>query len=85
MAVRNKEYGDAIRFTGAYGACVELMGCVMRLHRLIISNPEKGPDNEKSIRNALLDAHNYAVIAEVMMNEGNWFGIDMTEEKEENA
>lgn len=71
---KNKQYGDAIRLTGVLGAAIELIGCVNRLQQLVVKAPGHGRGNEEAIFNVLTDAHNYANIAAMMLEDQNWEG-----------
>ena len=77
--VRNKQYGDAIKETGVLGATVELIAVTARLKQLVVKAPNHFPDHNapkqrEQIRNALIDAHNYANIGLMMFDEENWNG-----------
>jgi len=76
---RNKQYGDAIKETGVLGATVELIAVTARLKQLVVKAPNHFPDHNapkqrEQIRNALIDAHNYANIGLMMFDEENWNG-----------
>jgi hypothetical protein len=74
---RNQRYGNAIVETGVQGACIELVGCVARLKQLVLKDPAHGADaNYAILRNILIDAHNYAVIAMMMQDQNNFTGVD---------
>jgi hypothetical protein len=72
--IKNAEYGNAIEETGLLGASVEIIGGAARLKELVLRDPEKGANNIKSLRNVLTDLHNYAGIALMMIDKGNWHG-----------
>ncbi len=74
--VKNTEYGNTIVETGVLGACTELVGCVARLKKLVLKSGTGGKDaNQIALRNALLDAHNYANIGLMMLDDKNYTGI----------
>jgi hypothetical protein len=79
FAEKNRQYGDAIRFGGAIGAVMELIGCVARLQTLVVLND--GPYDLEAIYNALRDAHNYANIATMLVTDDNWKGEQLCEPK----
>jgi hypothetical protein len=81
FADRNAKYGDAIVETGVLGACVELVGGVARLKELVIKAPDHGASvDDYVLRNVLIDIHNYANIALMMMDADNWSGGDTPNE-----
>lgn len=69
---RNEQYGDGIRYGGLFGAVIELIGCVLRLQKLVIIS--RGRLDRDAILNALQDAHNYANIAAMMLEDNNIHG-----------
>jgi hypothetical protein len=74
---KNKQYGNAIVETGVQGACIELVGCVARLKKLVLKNPSHGEDIPyKELRNIFIDAHNYANIAMMMQDQQNFTGVE---------
>jgi hypothetical protein len=74
--VKNNEYGNTIVETGVIGACTELIGCVARLKKLVLKSGTGGEyADQKALRNALLDAHNYANIGLMMLDDKNYTGV----------
>lgn len=71
---KNTQYGGAIDYTGVFGACVELLGVVCRLQPMVINAEDFGESQEAAVKNALVDAHNYAVIGLLELEKGNWRG-----------
>lgn len=78
--VKNAEYGNTIEATGVLGAVTELIGAAARLPKLVLRNRTHGRSALKALRNALLDIHNYANIALMMIDSGNWEGRSPWEE-----
>lgn len=74
FAAKNDQYGDSISATGVLGASVELIGTVARLKKLVLQAPDAGEGNVQALADIFKDIHNYANIALMMMNEGNWRG-----------
>ncbi len=77
FAIRNSQYGDAIKETGVLGATVELIAVVARLRVLILRNPATFQNDIvrlNQIKNAFEDAHNYANIGIMMLEGCNWRG-----------
>ena len=72
--VKNAEYGNAIEETGLLGASVEIIGGAARLKELVLKDPGKGANHQGSIRNVLIDLHNYANIALMMLDSENFHG-----------
>lgn len=78
FAIRNRQYGDAIKETGVLGATVELIAVIARLRVLILQDPATFQNDAvrlQQIHNAFIDAHNYANIGAMMLDEGNWRGV----------
>jgi hypothetical protein len=71
---KNTDYGDAIRYGGALAACYEIVGAAMRLPKLMFFAPDHGRSKAAALYNVLIDIHNYADIALMMMKENNWEG-----------
>ena len=71
---KNTEYGDSIRFGGALAACYEIVGAAMRLPTLVFFKADHGRSRATLLYGILLDIHNYANIAIMMMKENNWEG-----------
>ena len=77
FALRNTQYGDAIKETGVLGATVELVAVVARLKQLVLKMPNEYPTDKEQLEqicNAFIDAHNYANIGLMMLDEENWNG-----------
>lgn len=71
---KNTDYGDSIRFGGLLAACYEIVGAAMRLPKLVFFAPDHGRNKAAKIYDVLLDIHNYAAIALMMMKDDNWEG-----------
>lgn len=72
---RNQSYGDAIRVGGYLGAVVTLMGDAARLHNLSFNPlPSQIKNNERKVRDTLMDIANYAAIASAMLDDDNITG-----------
>lgn len=71
---KNEEYGNAIDAGGVTGAVVELIGAVARLMVMVLHSPDAGRSKKEQIRDKLLDLHNYANIAMIMLEHDNWQG-----------
>ena len=74
FAQKNQQYGNSIEKTGVLGACVELIGAVARLPTMVIRNKTHGRSCENKLADVLMDIHNYANIALMMLHSGNWEG-----------
>lgn len=74
FAEKNTDYGDSIRFGGVLAACYEIVGAAMRLPKLVFFSSDHGRAKTEKIYDVLLDIHNYAAIALIMMKENNWEG-----------
>lgn len=68
---KNMEYRDSIRLFGFVGAVQQLVGSVIRLLTLS-DNIDK---NRGKIIDLLMDTHNYANIAMIMLNDQNYYGV----------
>ncbi len=75
FAIKNHEYGDAIRFTGLRGATYEIIGGAARLNHLVNKvDPCDFPPPDgwgEMVGDTLLDILNYAVIGGMMLGEHN--------------
>jgi hypothetical protein len=71
---RNRRYGDAIVDTGLLGAVVNMAGDYGRLKKQVIRNPEHGRDCVEDVEDKCVDMLNYLVIAQMMIEEGNFDG-----------
>jgi len=77
---RNNVYEDAFTQIGLLGICAELIGCVNRLKPLVLRRGENLPPWQEAkqkelLRNVLVDTHNFANIALMMLEEENWAGV----------
>ena len=73
---KNVQYGDAITETGVLGAAVEFVGITGRLKNLVINSGDGGKAaDRKALRDILIDAHNYAIIGLMMLDEENFTGV----------
>lgn len=73
---RNAEYGDAISENGVLGASIELRQKAARLRQLVLLAPGHGRDAEAQVKDTLRDMANYAIIALMLLEDGNWDGLD---------
>lgn len=72
---KNTQYGDSISEGGVLGAVVEFIGISARLRQMVIKSGDGGKSaDQKSLRDVLMDAHNYANIALMMQQEENFTG-----------
>jgi hypothetical protein len=74
FARKNRQYGNAIRHTGVLGAVVEIIGAAARLPAMVLRNTTHGRDIQAKLIDVLLDIHNYASIAIMMLHDDNWEG-----------
>jgi hypothetical protein len=74
FAEKNAQYGNTIVKTGVLGASVELIGAVSRLPQMVLKSPAHGRNDPEKLRDVLMDIHNYATIALMMMTDYNWEG-----------
>lgn len=74
LVERNKQYGNAIEWTGVLGAAVECVGMTARLVQLVLRNSKHGSQDPVAVHNAFLDLHNYSVIGLDMLSKENWEG-----------
>lgn len=79
---KNKQYGDAIWYTGVLGASVELIGAVARLPQLVLRDREHGRKHADKLKDIFMDIHNYSNIAIMMLDANNWEG-EFTNVKED--
>jgi hypothetical protein len=84
---KNKQYGNSIQETGVLGAVVELVAKNARLRKLVLQNTEWGhwngaeyerqeQDDIAAVRDTLRDLVNYGVISLMMLEQGNWKGVE---------
>lgn len=75
FAIKNHEYGDAIRYGGLRGAVYEIIGGTARLHHLVNKvDPSSFPPPDawgEMVGDTLVDLLNYSVIASLMLGEKN--------------
>lgn len=77
---RGAAYGDATAECGLLGAAITLTTDVARIRRLLMSveNLQRIQDGDEELtsklRDALIDAHNYAAIALHWLDDGNLMG-----------
>lgn len=74
FAQKNAQYGNTIVETGVLGASVELIGAVARLKKLVLKSGDGGKKNKEALVDILMDIHNYANIALMMLAEDNFTG-----------
>lgn len=85
MLKKNKQRGDAWRFSGLIGQFIEIHSMYKRLRNLIweIDTPKIGTDErvewDKQIKNALEDLRNFTMLAEICLNENNIKGQEISE------
>ena len=72
--LKNKLYGDSIRFGGVLSACYNIVGAAMRLIPLVFQSAGHGQDRSETVEDILIDIHNYASIALMFIKEHNWLG-----------
>lgn len=73
---KNEQYGNSIWKTGVLGAVVEIMGATARLPMMVLRRSDHGRDTFVKLVDVLMDIHNYATIALMMVHENNWEGED---------
>ena len=67
---KNKDYGDAFAKYGTVGVLIRMEDKLQRLQRSIsISNSGINLIDSESMRDTLLDLHNYAAMALMLMDE----------------
>ena len=64
---KNQDYGDAFANYGTIGVLVRLSDKISRT--LSISNSSVALVNDESLRDTLIDLHNYAAMAIMLMDE----------------
>ena len=72
--IKNVQYDNTIERTGVLGAVVELIGAVARLPVMVLREPTHGRKIKDKLIDVLLDIHNYASIALMMIESENWEG-----------
>lgn len=73
FAAKNRRYGNAIEETGVLGAAVEIVGIAARLKQIVIRGNYPREKMDK-LRDILMDLHNYATIAIMMLDNKNMRG-----------
>lgn len=76
FAEKNEQYGNTIVKTGVLGACVELIGAVARLPKMVLKDAMHGRGQAEKLRDVLMDIHNYASIAIMMLDDNNYEGVE---------
>ena len=76
---KNADYGDAFANYGTVGVIVRMGDKIQRL--VSVSNKGVNLVNTESLRDTLIDLHNYAAMAIMLMDENN---DNETREKKEN-
>ena len=66
---KNADYGDAFADYGTIGVLVRMGDKIRRLQS--ISNKQITLVNDESLRDTLIDLHNYSAMAIMLMNEKN--------------
>jgi len=64
---KNKDYGDAFATYGSVGVIVRIGDKIQRMTR--ISNSGIHYVNDENLRDTLIDLHNYAAMAIMLLNE----------------
>ncbi len=73
---KNKEYGNAIDYTGVVGAVIALTGDVSRLRTMVLKDAAIGLANPDNVRDKLIDVLVQAAIGIYELDKENWAGID---------
>ena len=73
FSVKNRQYGNAIEETGVLGAAVEIVGIAARLKQIVIRGDGEEVQMD-TLRDILMDLHNYATIAIMMLDDKNMRG-----------
>lgn len=79
FANKNFQYGNSIQDTGAVGAVVTLIGDTARLRNIVLGNIDLSKVDWEKSREVLLDIHNYAAIAMMMIDNNNLIGDNENE------
>lgn len=66
---KNTDYGDAFANYGPVGVIVRMGDKIQRL--VSVSNSHIGLVNNESLRDTLIDLHNYAAMAIMLLDENN--------------
>ena len=67
--MKNKDYGDAFANYGPVGVIVRMGDKIQRL--VSVSNSRISLVNTESLRDTLIDLHNYATMAIMLLDENN--------------
>ena len=73
---KNEDYGDAFANFGVIGVLVRMSDKISRT--LSISNKNVTLVNDESMRDTLVDLHNYAAMAIMLIDETQASGLDYT-------
>lgn len=73
---KNEDYGDAFANFGVIGVLVRMSDKISRA--LSISNKNVTLVNDESMRDTLVDLHNYAAMAIMLIDETQASGLDYT-------
>ena len=76
---KNKDYGDAFANYGPVGVIVRMGDKIQRL--VSVSNSRISLVNTESLRDTLIDLHNYATMAIMLLDENNSEASKNTGEK----
>lgn len=71
---KNREYGNAIEFTGVLGCVVAATGDIARLRNMVLRSPDNGKGQAANVRDKMLDILVQAAIGIYMIDTGNWSG-----------
>ena len=66
---KNADYGDAFANYGPIGVLIRMGDKIQRL--VSITDREVALVNDESLRDTLIDLHNYSAMAVMLMDEGN--------------
>ena len=71
---KNEQYGNAFEVYGVLGVVCELLGAVARLPQLVLWQVDHGRSNRGSLLDILMDIHNFANMAILMIEADNYDG-----------
>ena len=77
---KNKDYGDSFATYGPVGVLIRMGDKIKRL--MSITNNGIQMVNNESLRDTLIDLHNYAAMAVMLMDEENKSDIEMGQPKD---
>jgi hypothetical protein len=83
FARKNKDYGDSFATYGPIGVIVRIGDKIQRLQSITRSNITMV--NDESIRDTLIDLHNYAGMAIMLMDEDNKHKQEKEQQKKQIA